>query len=335
MRKIKRILVVIKILGLCLLILPTGVKAASKDLDYPTKPITLYIAFGVGGTTDTVFRSFGDAASMFLGQPFSYINRAGAGGTLAGMSVINAKPDGYTLGSATNSILFIAPFSDESPYRDISGFTPICNIANYIYPFMVKADSPWKNWQEFIEWARKNPKATKIGLAGAKSVSSEGSVLSQIEKREQIEFTYVPFKSSVETFTAALGGHTTVCPLPLIPTSMSYLQEGKFRILAYLGTHKVAGFENVPTTKELYGISIPNVVGIVGPNGLPEYVLEKVDRAFAKAVKAPSYINAMNEAGVSVVFMNRSEMKKYVEETYSKMSDIMRTMKSEELKGIK
>jgi tripartite-type tricarboxylate transporter receptor subunit TctC len=335
MGRVMRTLVVIGMVGLLLFLLQLSDRSWSKDPDYPTKPITLYIAYGVGGTTDMTFRSFGDAASKHLGQPFTYINRAGAGGTLAAMAVMTSKPDGYSLATVTASNLFFAPFSEESPYKDLSGFTPIVNIANYLYPFMVKADSPWKTWQEFIEWARKNPKGAKIALAGAKSVDSHAFVLTQIEKREKVEFTYIPYKSTAEVLSATLGGHITVCTFSFAPVSAEYLKEGKLRVLTYLGTQKVQGFENAPSTQELYGITIPNIVGIVGPKGLPDYVLKKLDEAFAKAVKEPSFINLMQQTSTPIVYMNRAETTKYVEDTYSKTGSVIKMLRSEETAGKK
>ena len=318
MKKTIRSLVFMGFLGISIILVQGTDVAGAKDPNYPTKPITLYIAYGVGGTTDMTFRAFGDAASKHLGQPMIYINRAGAGGTLAAMAVMSSKPDGYSIASVTASNMFFAPFSDESPYKDLTGFTFITNIANYLYPFMVKADAPWKTWQEFIEWARKNPRAAKIALAGAKSVDSHAFVLTQIEKREQVEFSYIPYKSTAEVLSATLGGHITVCTFSFAPVSAEYLKEGKLRVLTYLGTQKVPGFENVPTTQELYGISIPNLVGIVGPKGLPDYVLNKLNEAFAKAVKEPSFIKFMNQMSTPIVYMDRNEMSKYVQETFSK-----------------
>jgi tripartite-type tricarboxylate transporter receptor subunit TctC len=323
---------VIGVMG-CFFFLPQSYDlAGAKDPDYPTKPITCYIAFGAGGVTDLTARAFIGAAAKYIGQPIIPVNKPGAGGTLAAMAVLTAKPDGYSLGTITASNAFMAPLSDEAPYKDLSGFTMIGNYSFFIYPLLVRGDAPWKTWREFIEWARKNPKAAKVSLTGAKSTASQGLVLWQIEKREKVELSYIPFKGSSEVLSALLGGHITMYTSAIDAATMDYIKEGKLRILAYMSTEKVQGYANFPSTEELYGFSIPNIVGLCGPKGTPEYVLRKWDDVFTKAVKNPEFINFMNRAVTPVVYMDRAQMNKYVAETFPKAREIVEMLKAEEAK---
>ena len=330
-RDIKRISAIIIVgLGLCFFLFQSADLVGAKDPDYPTKPITCYIGFGAGGATDLTARAFIGAAAKYVGQPIVPVHRPGAGGTLTSMAVLTAKPDGYSLGTITASNAFMAPFSDDAPYKDLSGFTLIVNYGFFAYPLLVRSDAPWKTWQEFIEWARKNPRAAKVSLTGAKSTASQGLVLWQVEKREKVEFAYIVFKGSAEVLSALLGGHITMYTSAADAATMDYIREGKLRILSYLSTEKVPGYENIPSTQDLYGFSIPNMIGIFGPKGLPDYVLKKLDDAFAKAVKDPEFINFMNRAFTPIVYMNRAQMNKYVEETFPKAGEIIRILKAEE-----
>jgi tripartite-type tricarboxylate transporter receptor subunit TctC len=306
--------------------------ASAKDPDYPSKPITLYIQFGAGGTADICGRAFGDAFGKYLGQPLIPVNRPGAGGTHAAMAVMTAKPDGYTLGIVTASNAFVAPFSGEAPYKDLTGFTMVGNFGHYTYVLMVRADAPWKTWKEFIEWSRKNPRGAKIGNVGAKLSTSLGLVTGQVEKREQVEFTNISFKSNAEILTSLLGGHINAYVSPTDALTIPYITEGKLRILVYLGVKKLSGYENIPSTHELYGFSIPNLLGIFGPKGLPDYVLKKLDDTFPKAVKDPDFIGVMNRMHMPIDHMNRAQMSKYVEEVFPKVGETMKMLKEEDAK---
>jgi tripartite-type tricarboxylate transporter receptor subunit TctC len=326
------ILIITLLIGSFIFLFQSSRVAVAKDPDYPTKPINFYIAFGAGGTTDLASRAFCDTASKYLGQPFISINRPGAGGTLTAMTVMNAKPDGYTLGTCVAANVFYAPFSDESPYKDISGFTFIGNFGTYIYPLMVRSDAPWKTWQEFIEWVRKNPRAAKIAITGAKSVTTQGIVLWQVEKKEDVEFTYIPMKSSAEILSATLGGHVTMYGSTVDPSTVPYVKEGKLRILSYMGKGKIPGYENIPSFQDLYGFSILTLFGVFGPKGIPEYILKKLDDTFANTVKDPNFIKVMNQMYTPIIHMDRVQMKEYINETIPKVGEIVKILKAEEAK---
>ena len=71
---------------------------------YPTKPITLVVTFPPGGGADTVARPLASVAHQHLGQPMIVINKAGGGGAVGAQFVANAKPDGYTVLYALNTV---------------------------------------------------------------------------------------------------------------------------------------------------------------------------------------------------------------------------------------
>jgi tripartite-type tricarboxylate transporter receptor subunit TctC len=305
--------------------------AVGKDLDYPTRPVNFIIPFGAGGTTDLTYRAFISAASKYLGQPIIPINKPGAGGTIAAMAVMTAKPDGYTIGGGPGSPAFAAPFSPDSPYKNLDGFTFIVNIGKYVYPMIVRDDAPSKSWKELIDWVRKNPGGVKIGLPGAKAVVLQGFVLSQVEEKEKVDFTYVSFKSSAEILTATLGGHITMYGSTMDATVMSYLKEGKLRLLAFSDA-KAPGFESSPALRDLYDITTPNLKAIWGPKGLPDPVVKKLEEVFAKAVKDSEFVNIMNRFYMPVVYMDRIEVNKYVSKTMKELEEIVKRLRAKEKK---
>jgi tripartite-type tricarboxylate transporter receptor subunit TctC len=304
----------------------------AKDPDYPTKPITFYIHFSAGGTMDSVIRPLLEATGKYLGQPFIPVNKPGSGGILAAMAVMNAKPDGLTLGSCTGSNAYIMPHMEECPYKDLSGFTFIMNFTRYILPVIVRGDSPHKTWKEFIEWARKNPRAAKVGSSGDRSQSVPAMALWEAEQKGKVEFTIIPFKGSAESFNALLGGHITMDATSLTPPLIQYIKEGKVRILAYLDRDKIPGYEDIPSFYDLYGIKVHSPYAVWGPKNLPNYVLEKLDDAFAKGVKDPSFIDVMNRMYMPIVYMNRAELNVDVRESFTKVGELMKKLRAEEAK---
>jgi len=302
----------------------------AKDPDYPTKPIEFYIGMSPGGSTDLACRGLITPANKYLAQPFVPINKAGGGGTIAVMGVLTAKPDGYTIGACSSAQAVAAPLSGLAPYKDITGFTWITRFGGYITPLLCRSDAPWKDFKDFIAWARENPRAVKIATTAARNVDIKGFILWQVEKREQVEFTYVPFKGGADAVTSLLGGHTNASIVTTDATSASYITEGKLRILAYLAPHKVSGFENVPSLKEMYGIDMPDFLAIYGPKGLPGYVVKKLEGVFAKSVKDSDFKKIMDRMFMPVSFMNGAQCKEHVDGWYSKIGKIYEQMKADE-----
>jgi tripartite-type tricarboxylate transporter receptor subunit TctC len=303
--------------------------------DYPTRPINFLIPYSAGGATDLATRAFLDGTSKTLGQTFVPINKGGAGGTLAAMNVMTAKPDGYTIGGSSASNLSVAPFAADNPYKDLKGLTQIMNFGNYVWTVMVRDDAPWKTWKEFIEWARKNPGAAKIGISGAKSNTLRGLCFWFIERKENVKFTYIPLKGTADMMTTLLGGHTNVSGTSADAVTIPYLKEGKIRILLFMSATKLPGTENVPSLEELYGLVVPNIIGVFAPKGIPEPVLQKLDDAFAKGVKDPGFVKVMNQMHMPVKYMNRAEMTKYVDSTTEKLGELIKWLNEEEAKDAK
>src|SRR6476469_964724 len=73
---------------------------------YPTRPVRLIVPLAAGGATDLVARLMGQWLLERLGQPFVIAKRPGARGKLGTETVVNARPDGYTIlmASTTNAI---------------------------------------------------------------------------------------------------------------------------------------------------------------------------------------------------------------------------------------
>jgi len=306
--------------------------AEAKDSEYPARPITFYIPYAAGGSTDVAVRPLLEAVGKHLGQPIIPVNKPGGSATTGAMAVMNAKPDGYTLGAHAGSHVFILPHMEECPYKDLSGFTFIMNYGKYIFPVMVRSDAPFQTWKDFIQWARQNQRAAKTGLIGGRAQTPQGWAMWEVEQREKVEFAYIVFKSSSESLSALLGGHTNVDATACSPSNMEYVKEGKLRILVYMTREKAPGYEDIPSLQELYGIAASTYMGVWGPKGLPNHVLERLDEAFAKGVKDSNFIDVMNLMYTPVVYMSRAELNRDVNEMFKKGAKMLKILRAGETK---
>ena len=182
-----------------------GWAGAAQAQDFPARPLTLIVPWPAGGTTDVGMRALASATEKHLGQPIVIENRPGGSGTLGpGQMAATAKPDGYTIAQIPITI-FRFPFMTKTTFDPSTDFTYIIGISGLTAGLVVKRDAPWKDFAEFLADAKANPGKITYG-APAGAVNSL-IVMKQIAKRQDIEWTHVPFKSFAEASNALLGGH--------------------------------------------------------------------------------------------------------------------------------
>lgn len=329
-KRITRSFIILWIGGLWIFLLVSVHLAEAKDPDYPTKPVTFIIPYAAGGMTDVVVRPLLEAASKYLGQTIVPINKPGGGSTVGVVGVMNSKPDGYTIGHFGGSAVTVSPHYEDCPYRDLGGFTFIMNYGESVWPLIARTDAPYSTWNEFMAWAKRNPPgAIQMGIVSARGRGPSSLAMYQLEKREQIQITYLVQGGASESLTKILGGHINL-ETSMTPQHLQYIETGKLRILAYMNETKVPGYENYPSFEKLYGILAKGYMGVLGPKGLPNYVLEKLDDAFAKAVKDPGFVDIMNRNGNGVRYLNRAQIDKEVKELFQTYGDLIKALTAEE-----
>jgi tripartite-type tricarboxylate transporter receptor subunit TctC len=113
---------------------------------------------------------------------------------------------------------------------------------------------------------------------------------------------------------------------------LSYIREGTLRILTYLSSYKVSGYEGIPSTVELYGFEASSLLCVAAPKGIPEYAVKKLEDAFAKAAKEPVFTQMMARMNMPIDYKNRVDLTKYTQEYFSKMAKVYEQIRAEESK---
>ncbi len=330
-RKAKGFTVVIGLLFAWVILFENLPAVQAKDPDYPTKPIEFILTLSAGGSTDLACRALNKAAGEYLGQPIVTINKPGANGAIAHRYVRKATTDGYTLGNVMGSSLLM-PFSEDPPFNNTKDYTWITSFGSYVYILLVRDDAPWKEWGDFIGWAKKNPRGTKLGTTGSKTVDFKAFNMWQIGKQEGADFTIMVYKSSADMLTALLGGHINMYASTIDASTISYLKEKKLRILAFITLPKMPGYENILALSEIYKVTYPNFLGIVGPKGLPDAVVKKLEVAYSKAMTSAEFIKVMNTMHMPITLMDSTALTKYAEENFSETAKVYEKVKADEAK---
>jgi tripartite-type tricarboxylate transporter receptor subunit TctC len=287
--------------------------AAAYAQEYPTKPISMIVAFPPGGVAELVGRPLAASMEKTLGQPVLIVNRPGAGGAIGTTAAAKAAPDGYTI-LMTLSSISIFPVSDPiegkpAPYQ-ISDFMPIALVTADPTVLVVRADSPYKTIQDFIAAAKANP--GKINYSSSGVYGTLHVAMEMFAGAAGIELFHIPYQGGGPAVTALLGGQ--VQALASGPAAaVGQIKAGKMRALAGWGAKRLELMPDLPTFKELGYKDVEFYIwsGVVAPAAIPPNVQHRLRAAVRAAVADPQFAGAMNKVSTPISYLDAPEFKDF------------------------
>jgi len=242
--------------------------------DFPTKPVSMVVPFGVSGTTDLIARLLGVEMAKQLGQTVVIINKAGGAGIIGATEVAKAQNDGYTLGMLPVGPLTTQPNLHRLPYGPES-FDYVCMVYSNPQVLIVRNDSPFKTVADMVAYAKSNPGKLNYGSSGIGSVPHLAVVA--LAKALGIDVFHVPYKGEADQLAGMLGGNITLFVghptfLKSHPTAL--------RAIAALSPARLQELPNLPTlTEQGAALSFDVWGGLVVPRGTPAPVLAALENA--------------------------------------------------------
>lgn len=270
--------------------------------DFPSKPVNLVVPFPPGGAVDQAGRSIAQSLSKVWKQPVVIVTRPGAGGAIGMAAVASAAPDGYNLLAIHPAILAV-PEADRmfgrTPASDRSHFAPLALLVADPLVLVVKADAPWKTYEEFVADARRNPDTITYSSSGA--YSAVHLPYEMLAHAAGVKLRHVAYSGGGPALTAVLGGHvatTAGAPAVLAPQ----IRSGVLRALVNTGAKRHALLPDVPTAMELgyKDVEFYLWVGLFAPAKTPEPLLQSIRRDIGRAVAEPDFVQNMAKLGAPI-----------------------------------
>jgi tripartite-type tricarboxylate transporter receptor subunit TctC len=292
---------------------------------YPSKPITMVVPFPPGGVADTVGRPVAEAMGKHLNQTVVVVNRGGAGGGIGMAQVAKAAPDGYTMLMALSSVV-VLPEADKilnrAPMFELNQLLPIARITADPTVLVVRADSPWKTYAEFIAHAKANPSRITFGSSG--NYGTMHVPMEQLKSATSTFMLHVPYTGAGPALLGLLSGQ--IDAVASGPASVAgQIKAGKMRALAHWGEGRLALLPDVPSFKELgVPISYSQWSGIFVPAGTPPDVVAKLREAARAATRDERTIQVMTTAGTSFQFQDAPEFDRFVKDDASTMLKVVK-----------
>jgi tripartite-type tricarboxylate transporter receptor subunit TctC len=298
--------------------------AKGGEKEFPTRPVTLIIPLGAGGSHDMTGRAVTSVAVNYLGQPIIIQLKPGGGGAIGAEIVAKSPPDGYTLlfgGPGGNTTLPAIEGRSKGPDE----LAAVCRI-NYS-PIIIacRSDMPFKTFKEMLAYAKANP--DKLIFANTGPWGAADLPWKMIVKQTGIKAKNVPYDGGGPALLAILGGHADVIG-GLTAYVYPNVKSGKLRALAVLDHKRDETLPDVPTAKE-EGVDVVNLMwrGVLAPKNTPRPVIEKLAHAFKQMTEDKTVVSMIHQLGDEIQYLGPDEFTKVWREEFESQKELGKYLK--------
>lgn len=304
------------------LILQAVMSPAVAQEAYPARAITLSIPFSAGSQPDILGRGIAEGIGKLLGQPIVVLNKEGAAGTISVEFVANARPDGYTLGYGPQGQFSIQPHLRKDLNYKPDGFDFLCQTNSGVFAIVSGPNSPYKNFAELIEAARKAP--GKLNFASAGHATAPHLIGESIALEAGVKLTHVPFRSVGDMYAQTING-----TVDFVATTPVALAGGRgMKPLAVVGSARLTQYPDVPLLTELgYKRStLAGQLGLYAPKGIPSQAAAALRKACAQAHDTPAFRAASDKTATPMHYADAPAYAAAIAEDYRLMGELLGTL---------
>ncbi len=297
-------------------------KEAEKKVDYPTKTVTTICPWSAGGGTDTILRGLTKETEPFLGQTITVTNQTGGGGAVGHGAIMNAKPDGYTVGMITFELNSLPP-QGLVPFT-YADFDPLMRVNMDAAALTVRKDAPYNTVEEFIEYAKNHPGEVNIGNSGPGSVWHIAAGL--MADKTGIDVQFVPFDGAAPAVTALVGGHIEAVSVSAAEVQ-GQVEAGDLKILGVMSEDRLEAFPDVPTFKEA-GVDVVFGTwrGLALPKGVPAEVKAIIADSFKQGFESDAFQDFAAKSGLVLAYQDSEAFGEFLAKNAEDVEAVMKKL---------
>ncbi|MBD5642041.1 MAG: tripartite tricarboxylate transporter substrate binding protein, partial [Desulfovibrio sp.] len=186
------------LITLAALLLPFTAQAAWS----PSGDVNVIVAYKAGSGTDTGARLLASQAEKNIGKTLIIQNLPGADGKIGWTQLVNAKPDGQTIGFINLPTFTTLATQPDSTFT-IADIVPIANHLSETGVVAVKADSPFKSLQELVAAAKEKPtyRASTNGVEASNHTAAQ-----LLAKSGGFDYKAIPYGGTADQLLALRQG---------------------------------------------------------------------------------------------------------------------------------
>lgn len=288
----------------------TPAAAQSPTQSYPDRPVTLVVPWPAGGFTDKLGRMMAEKMTLSLGKPVVVENRPGASAGIGSEYVMRAAPDGYTLLlTSTDGTVKMLQGKGTDP---VTQLTQICMLASQPVTLSVGPKFKGASLAQFVEEAKKTPGAIAFASNGEGGATHYGMEI--FAKQAGIQLNHIPYKGTAPALQDLVGGQVEATLVSLQGVG-EQLKAGRARALAITSPARVAVAPNIATFAEsgYPGFDLTLWYGMVGPKGMPDAIVRRLNQSLREALAAPEVQQALRAQAADPLGGSPEEMLAFVQ----------------------
>ncbi|EWH02666.1 tripartite tricarboxylate transporter substrate binding protein [Halomonas sp. BC04] len=266
-----------------------GMAGAAQADEFPTKPLTLVVGFGAGGSTDIQARVLANVLEDELGQPVNVVNQPGAGGGVALARLANNTDEGYTFVFGTSMTITFGPLSTETTYQ-LDDFRYVAGVTLGQSAMVTGENREFGDtWEGLIEYARENP-----GTSYATQTALDRMIIEYIAQQEGLDLRIVPTAGGAGMAPLILSGDVDFAYSG--GTHSGYADSGEMPVLLSLAEDRLVAFPDAPTLQEAgYDINAAEIRVVMVPKDVPDAHVARLAEALEAATQDERFIEITEE----------------------------------------
>src|SRR6187397_636810 len=289
-----------------------GSQARAQGGAWPSRNITMIVAFPPGGQADLAARPVAAALEKILGKSVVVDNRSGAGGMLGNAAAARAESDGHTLLMALSSMTFLPEAErlyDRKPSYEYDQLVPIARVLADPGVLCVRSDSPYKSLADLVEDARKRP--AQISFSSSGNYGAGHVPFEMFQQAAGIKLLHVPYRGGGPALTAFIGKQVDIsaqAPGPIHP----FVQEGRARLLASWAGKRTTELADIPTMIELGYNDVEYYIwsGLFAPKGTPAATVSRLRDAMRQVMADPAVTSVFVKANSPPAYLDQPDFQK-------------------------
>jgi tripartite-type tricarboxylate transporter receptor subunit TctC len=282
-----------------LLVLGALVTTVVSAQQFPSKPISMVVAYPAGGPSDVVARVVAPHIAKGLGQNIVVENIAGAAGAIGVQKMLSAAPDGHTLLLGSPMELVLTPLSIAAAKYKPEDVQPLVRWGSTSMVLLARKDLPANTVEELVALA-KTPGSKEMTFGSLGRGSLYHLVTARFQQLSGTKMLEVPYKGAAPLVQDLIGGQIDIVFMPLAGNVPALIKGGNVKPLGLAAASRHPQLSQIPLIKETKGMD--DFVyglwsGVQVSKNVPVAVQNQIHKAANEALMLPEVRKAIEAQG--------------------------------------